>query len=111
MDYLATHYKNLTEQLQSRINYLHQCLYEMDAAGGGGLNNPTQTPVEKITLPTSGNQSFGTSTTNNPFGHQEGDSWTNDGIKYRIRNGVIEFYWVGKTGEGWLPVNDQQLGN
>jgi|LakMenEpi03Aug12_release.lakeMendotaPanAssembly.Ray.scaffolds.fasta_scaffold1003921_2 hypothetical protein len=40
MNYLVTHYKNLAEQLQARINHLKQCLYEMDAtaAAGGGLN-------------------------------------------------------------------------
>jgi len=38
MNYLVTHYKNLAEQLQSRINHLQQCLYEMDAAAGGGID-------------------------------------------------------------------------
>ena len=32
MNYLVTHYKNLAEQLQSRINHIQQCLYEMDEA-------------------------------------------------------------------------------
>jgi hypothetical protein len=30
MNYLVTHYKNLAEQLQARINHIQQCLYEMD---------------------------------------------------------------------------------
>jgi hypothetical protein len=38
MNYLVTHYKNLAEQLQSRINHIQQCLYEMDAAAGGGID-------------------------------------------------------------------------
>ena len=32
MNYLVTHYKNLAEQLQSSINHIQQCLYEMDEA-------------------------------------------------------------------------------
>ena len=36
MNYLVTHYKNLAEQLQSRINHIQQCLYEMDSPGHGG---------------------------------------------------------------------------
>ena len=39
MNYLVTHYKNLAEQLQSRINHIQRCLYEMDAtSAGGGIN-------------------------------------------------------------------------
>ena len=34
MNYLVTHYKNLAEQLQDRINHIQQCLYEMDADPG-----------------------------------------------------------------------------
>ena len=37
MNYLVTHYKNLAEQLQARINHIQQCLYEMDTAAGGGI--------------------------------------------------------------------------
>lgn len=56
MNYLVTHYKNLAEQLQARINHIQQCLYEMDKAaggGGGGLNTPEQT-TPSIGLPKSG---------------------------------------------------------
>lgn len=38
MNYLVTHYKNLAEQLQARINHIQQCLYEMDAAAGDGVD-------------------------------------------------------------------------
>jgi hypothetical protein len=38
MNYLVTHYKNLAEQLQSRINHIQQCLYEMDKEAGGGID-------------------------------------------------------------------------
>ena len=31
MNYLVTHYKNLAEQLQARINHIQQCLYEMES--------------------------------------------------------------------------------
>ena len=49
MNYLVTHYKNLAEQLQSRINNIQQCLYEMDTGsytsssrkGMGPVNPPT----------------------------------------------------------------------
>ena len=60
MDYLARHYKNLSEQLQSRINHIQQCLYEMDKAAAepqqvpGGLNTPDFAPnptSETETLP------------------------------------------------------------
>ena len=49
MNYLVTHYKNLAEQLQARINHIQQCLYEMDAPPGG-LNNPfANEPPSKAT--------------------------------------------------------------
>ena len=56
MNYLVTHYKNLAEQLQSRINHIQRCLYEMDATaagGGGGLNTPQQT-TPSINIPKTG---------------------------------------------------------
>ena len=31
MNYLVTHYKNLAEQLQARINHIQRCLYEMES--------------------------------------------------------------------------------
>ena len=56
MNYLVTHYKNLAEQLQSRINHIQQCLYEMDAAGSGidqvradtSANNNMVQPVSSV---------------------------------------------------------------
>jgi hypothetical protein len=44
MNYLVTHYKNLAEQLQSRINHIQQCLYEMDLPGYGGVTPPPENP-------------------------------------------------------------------
>jgi hypothetical protein len=47
MNYLVTHYKNLAEQLQSRINHIQQCLYEMDAAAGGGIDQLRVSDMEQ----------------------------------------------------------------
>ena len=44
MNYLVTHYKNLAEQLQSRINHIQRCLYEMDLPGNGGVTPPPENP-------------------------------------------------------------------
>ena len=80
----------------------------MNAADGdGGLNTPNQTPVDRIKVPT---ETRDAASEQFSFKPKEGDTWTGtDGIKYRIRNGVLEWYWVGKRGEGWLPVSDQDF--
>jgi hypothetical protein len=71
MNYLVTHYKNLAEQLQSRINHIQQCLYEMDAtAAGGGLDqvrvdNSVNTTQEYVNP---NNYSMNANTVNYPSG-------------------------------------------
>ena len=56
MNYLTTHYKNLSEQLQARINHIQQCLYEMDAAAGGGIDQlSAQDYAPDNTRPVGGN--------------------------------------------------------
>ena len=119
MNYLTNYYKNLCEQLENKVNFLKMQLNEEDYSFDGKSETPTQTN-------TNIGQSFGNfaNSKNNlnsdQFGgaqnkspswlHKEGDTWTgSDGIKYRIRNGQMEFYWVGKNGEGWLPVDDRQV--
>ena len=48
MNYLVTHYKNLAEQLQARINHIQRCLYEMDAtAAGGGIDQLRVSDMQK----------------------------------------------------------------
>ena len=49
MNYLVTHYKNLAEQLQSRINHLKQCLYEMDTGSYSSCSRKDMGPVNPPT--------------------------------------------------------------
>ena len=51
MNYLVTHYKNLAEQLQSRINNIQQCLYEMDT---GSYTSSSRKDMGPVNPPTHG---------------------------------------------------------
>lgn len=112
MNYLVTYYKNLAEDLQARINQLKQHINEDGGYPPGGLNDPRRylPSMEPIRAPEMETPYNGKPY--NPAFPKDGTEWTDsDGIRYRIRDGVKEWYWYGKTGEGWLPVDDQQLGN
>ena len=51
MNYLVTHYKNLAEQLQTRINNIQQCLYEMDT---GSYTSSSRKDMGPVNPPTHG---------------------------------------------------------
>jgi hypothetical protein len=51
MNYLVTHYKNLAEQLQARINNIQQCLYEMDT---GSYSSGSRKDMGPVNPPTHG---------------------------------------------------------
>lgn len=111
MNYLTNYYKNKAEQLQQKINMLQIQLNEsaiaMPEPASGNLVSAAQTTPGNGFGGGGGQGGFG-SGQDSPFKPKEGDKWTSsDGTKYRIRNGQLEFYWIGKTGEGWLPVSDK----
>ena len=56
MNYLVTHYKNLAEQLQARINHIQQCLYEMESMQS--IERPDGTWVDDMGNPIPGSPGY-----------------------------------------------------
>jgi hypothetical protein len=114
MNYLVTHYKNLAEQLQARINHIQQCLYEMDkatAAPPGGLNDPfanepspkvteTPNPTQDTQVPNGGPTPGGVAPWRIMPPPVPGTTYTWGGKLYQCVPGG----WMVQTSEGWRGV-------
>lgn len=119
MNYLTTYYKNLSEQLQTRVNNLKQRLYEANdrpfnnpGFSPGGLNDPHFTPLgAPVGMPGTGqgtkpppNNVPGNVAPWNVFPPPpNGTVYWYYGHQYRYNGGMWDLHYPGPDGGTWLP--------